>query len=90
LLVANATNTIANMREVVVYGRPGCHLCDVVKETLRRLEHQGSFHWREVDIDQDPELRRLYWDQIPVVFVDGRKSFKYRMTERAFLRRLEG
>jgi glutaredoxin len=77
-------------REVVVYSRPGCHLCDVVKETLRRLEERGGFRWRDVDIDQDPELRRLYGDQIPVVFVDGRKSFKYRMTEKAFLRRLEG
>jgi glutaredoxin len=78
------------MREVVVYSRPGCHLCDVVKETLRSLEHRGSFQWREVNIDEDPELQRLYWDQIPVVFVDGCKSFKYRMTERDFLRRLEG
>jgi glutaredoxin len=78
------------MREVVVYSRPGCHLCDVVKQTLRGLEHLGSFQWREVDIDQDPELKRRYWDQIPVVFVDGRKSFKYRMSEGDFLRRLEG
>lgn len=73
-----------------MYSKPGCHLCEVVKDTLRSLEDRGTFHWREVDIDEDPELRRLYWDQIPVVFVDGRKSFKYRMTERDFLRRLEG
>jgi glutaredoxin len=78
------------MHEVLVYSRPGCHLCDVVKETLRKLEGQGTFQWREVNIDEDPELRRLYGDQIPVVFVDGRKSFKYHMKERDFLRRLEG
>jgi len=78
------------MREVVVYSRSGCHLCEKVKETLRSVEHHGGFRWREVDIDGDPELKRLYWDQIPVVFVDGRKSFKYRMSERDFLRRLEG
>lgn len=78
------------MHEVVVYSKPGCHLCDVVKETLASLEGRGSFQWREVNIEDDPELSRLYWDQIPVVFVDGRKSFKYRMSERDFLRRLEG
>jgi glutaredoxin len=78
------------MREVVVYSRPGCHLCDVVKETLRKLESLGTFQWREVNIDEDPELKRQYWEQIPVVFVDGRKSFKYHMQERDFLRRLEG
>jgi glutaredoxin len=78
------------MHEVVVYSRHRCHLCDVVKDTLRSLEERGSFHWREIDIDEDPELKSLYGDQIPVVFVDGRKSFKYHMTERDFLRRLEG
>ena len=78
------------MREVVVYSKPGCHLCDVVKGTLAGLEHRGTFRWREVNIEDDPELQRLYWDQIPVVFVDGKKSFKYRMSESDFLRRLEG
>ncbi len=78
------------MHEVVVYSKPGCHLCDVVKETLAGLEHRGTFSWREVNIEDDPELQRLYWDQIPVVFVDGKKSFKYRMGEQDFLRRLEG
>jgi glutaredoxin len=78
------------MHEVVVYSKPGCHLCDVVKATLASLEDRGTFRWREVNIEDDPELQRLYWDQIPVVFVDGKKSFKYRMPERDFLRRLEG
>jgi len=78
------------MHEVVVYCKPGCHLCDVVKETLKGLEGKASFQWREVNIEEDPEAHKLYWDQIPVVFVDGKKAFKYRMSERHFLRRLEG
>jgi glutaredoxin len=90
LLLRKRQDRIAHMHEVVVYSKPGCHLCDVVKQTLTSLEGQGGFLWREVNIEDDPELRRLYWDQIPVVFVDGRKSFKYRMSERDFLRRLEG
>ncbi len=78
------------MHEVVVYSRQRCHLCEVVKSTLQSLEHRGDFHWREIDIDEDQELRTLYGDSVPVVFIDGRKSFKYRMSERDFLRRLEG
>jgi glutaredoxin len=78
------------MHEVIVYSKPGCHLCEVVKATLATLEGRADFHWREVNIEADPELQQLYWDQIPVVFVDGRKAFKYRMSERQFLRRLEG
>ncbi len=78
------------MHEVVVYSRNRCHLCEVVKSTLRSLEHRADFQWREIDIDENPELRTLYSDSVPVVFIDGRKSFKYHMTERDFLRRLEG
>jgi glutaredoxin len=76
------------MHEVVVYSRSGCHLCDVVKETLKRAQAKADFAWREVDIDTDPQLRQEYNDQIPVVFIDGRKAFKYHMSEDHFLRAL--
>jgi glutaredoxin len=75
-------------REVVVYSRKGCHLCEIVKETLAKLERRGGFQWREVDVDTNDELRRQFTDEVPVVFIDGRKAFKYRMDEREFLRRL--
>ena len=75
-------------REVVVYSRKGCHLCEIVKETLKKLERRGGLQWREVDVDTDDELRRQFTDEVPVVFIDGHKAFKYRMDEREFLRRL--
>ena len=80
------------MHEVVVYSRKGCHLCDIVKETLAQVQGQGEaeFEWREVDIDGDPELRHRYNDEVPVVFIDGRKAFKYHMDARQFLRALAG
>jgi glutaredoxin len=75
-------------REVIVYSRKGCHLCEIVKESLVKLHKRGGFQWREVDVDSDAELRRQYNDQVPVVFINGRKAFKYRMDEREFLRKL--
>lgn len=78
------------MHDVVVYSRKGCHLCDLVMQTLTELEGAAEFQWREVDIDADPELRRKYSDEVPVVFIDGRKAFKYRMSEAEFLRVLAG
>ena len=60
-------------------------MCDVVKETLAAMKPQADFQWREVDIDADPELRRKYNDEVPVVFIDGRKAFKYRMSGTEFL-----
>ena len=76
------------LREVVVYSRKGCHLCEIVKETLIKLQRRGGFTWSEVDVDSDDELRRLFTDEVPVVFIDGRKAFKYRLDEREFLRKL--
>lgn len=76
------------MHDVVVYSRRGCHLCDVVKETLRQAEGEARFRWREVDIDADPELCQKYSDQVPVVCIDGRKAFKYRMDRPQFLQAL--
>jgi glutaredoxin len=75
-------------REVIVYSRKGCHLCEIVKESLVKLHKRGGFQWRDVDVDSDPELRRQYNDQVPVVFINGRKAFKYRMDEQEFLRKL--
>jgi len=77
------------MHEVRLYSRRNCHLCHVVKETLRRLQSAADFSWQEVDIDSDPELQRLYDQEVPVVFIDGRKAFKYRMDASEFLRKLE-
>lgn len=76
------------MHEVIVYSRQGCHLCDVVKDQLARLTSRAAFRWREVDIDTDPELQRLYTDEVPVVFVNGRKAFKYKLEENEFLKKL--
>jgi glutaredoxin len=63
--------------DVVVYGGRGCHLCEVATELLWRERERLGFSLREVDITGDPELEAAYREQIPVVFVDGRKAFKY-------------
>jgi len=74
--------------EVIVYSRKGCHLCEIVKESLVKLHKRGGFNWRDVDVDSDPDLRRQYNDQVAVVFINGRKAFKYRMDEQEFWRKL--
>jgi len=80
---------MSGAHQVIVYSRKGCHLCQIVKETLLKLERRGGFTWREVDVDSDDALRRQFTDEVPVVFIDGKKAFKYRMAEKDFLRRLE-
>ncbi len=70
-----------------LYTRPGCHLCDDLKLLCERLAGEFAIRLVEVNIETDPELRARYDQEIPVLFVDGRKAVKYRTTEEA-LRRL--
>ena len=56
---------------------------------LAKLQRRGGFTWREVDVDTDDALRRQFSDEVPVIFIDGKKAFKYHMNECDFLRRLE-
>ena len=47
------------LRQVVVYSRKGCHLCEIVKETLSKLQRRGGFAWREIDVETDDDLREI-------------------------------
>lgn len=87
-LKALESHRMSHARTVVVYSRKGCHLCEVVKESMAKLSRRGGFTWREIDVDSDADLRRQFNDEVPVVFIDGRKAFKYRMDEQEFLRKL--
>jgi Glutaredoxin-like domain (DUF836) len=60
------------MREVVVYSRPGCHLCELALDEIVALHGEGyRFELREVDIEGDESLLRRMLERIPVVELDG-------------------
>jgi glutaredoxin len=75
--------------EVRVYSAAGCHLCDVAKELLESERERYGFELVEVDITGDSELEAAYREQIPVVFVAGRKAFKYTVDPAELHRRLK-
>ncbi|HWB85935.1 MAG TPA: glutaredoxin family protein [Bryobacteraceae bacterium] len=73
---------------VTLYTRAGCCLCDEAKQVIAEARLYTEFDYEEFDIDADPELRRLYNDEIPVVAINGMKKFQYRMDLKQFLNRL--
>jgi len=77
------------MQKVTLYTRSGCHLCDDAKRVLEAARAQSAFDLEEIDIDRHPEWRELYNDEVPVIAIDGRKAFKYRVGKVEFLRKLE-
>ena len=58
--------------DVVVYSRPGCHLCEEALAQLIALHDDGyRFELHEIDIESNDLLLRRYLERIPVVEVDG-------------------
>ena len=66
---------------VTLYSRPGCHLCDVAREVIERVCADLGEEYVEVGIDDDPQLRERFTDEVPVTFVDGRQHDFWRVDE---------
>jgi glutaredoxin len=71
---------------VIFYTRPGCYLCDEARREIARADCADLFTYEEVDIDSDPDLRRRYGWDIPVVLVNNTRAFKHRLTAEEFRR----
>jgi glutaredoxin len=77
------------MTTVTLYTRRGCHLCDDAKAVLDAVREAHPFELDVVDIDTDPALVARYTHEVPVIAVDGRKAFKYRLTAAELVERLQ-
>jgi glutaredoxin len=64
---------------VTLIGKPGCHLCDDARAVVETVCAETGASWEEKDINQDVELHRAYWEQIPVVLVDGEQHTFWRV-----------
>lgn len=76
------------MREIVLYGRPGCHLCDEARAALERIRAELPFTLVERDIEADDAVFKAYLERIPVVALDGEELFDFFVDEAELRRRL--
>ena len=67
------------MAMIEIYTKSDCCLCDDAKEVIYSLARQEDVDVKEVDIEKDSKLLERYGQQIPVVFVGGRKAFKFQV-----------
>jgi hypothetical protein len=51
-----------------------------MKEVVRRVAGEVPLDVEEVDVDGATDLKEKYGTEVPVLFIDGRKAFKYRVT----------
>jgi glutaredoxin len=79
-----------NLPRIVLYTRPGCHLCEAAREVVEKVSADLGEPYAERDITLDPQLLRTYVESIPVLEVDGVQVDFWRVSEerlRAALRR---
>jgi hypothetical protein len=73
---------------LILYGRADCHLCHEMRAVVDAVRRAVPFELEEVDVDGDPALVAAYGEEVPVLLVNGRKAFKYRVTLAALRARL--
>jgi glutaredoxin len=76
-------------RDVTLYTRPGCHLCEEAKAAIAPLLREFDATLHEVNIDEDPVLKARYGWDVPVLFIGRRKAAKHRVDLAQFRRQLE-
>ena len=66
---------------VTLYGRPGCHLCEIARAVIAKVCADLGEEYVEISIDDDPALQSRFNEEIPVTFVDGRQHDFWRVDE---------
>ena len=74
---------------VIVYSRPGCHLCDEAKAAIQSAGCSDQFVLEEINIESDEELLRKYKYDIPVITINGVETFIHRVDPKEFSVRIK-
>ncbi len=69
---------------VIIYSRPGCHLCDEAKQVIRSAQCHDEYTLDEINIESDSDLLRRYQYDIPVITINGVEAFRHRLTAEEF------
>jgi glutaredoxin len=73
---------------VKIYTKEDCHLCEEAKETLLAAQKDFLFNFEEVDITSDKALYQEFKEKIPLILIEGKIAFKYRIEEKKLRRKL--
>ena len=74
---------------VTVYSRHGCHLCENAVNTLESLREELKFTIDVIYIDGNPELEKLYGNEVPVIHINGEHHDFYKVDPERFRTSLE-
>jgi Glutaredoxin-like domain (DUF836) len=76
------------MIELTLYTRNDCELCREMEDVIVAELPSFDARIKRVEIDGDAELEARFGQEVPVLFVNDRKAFKFRCTPRELRKRL--
>ncbi len=79
---------VVSPREITLYTREGCHLCEEAKAAILPLASEFAATLREMDIDDDPVLHDRYTNDVPVIFLGSRMVAQHRLDSAQLRRQL--
>ena len=74
---------------VIIYSRPGCHLCDEAKAAIMSAGCDDQFVLQEINIESDEGLLQKYKYDIPVITINGVECFIHRVDSEEFKTRIK-
>lgn len=77
------------MIELTLYTRRDCELCREMEAVIDEVLARIPVRLERVEIDGNADLEARFGLEVPVLFVNQRKAFKYRCTQRELKKRLE-
>jgi hypothetical protein len=78
----------AGPRDITLYSRTGCHLCEEAKKVIAPMLSEFGASLREVNIEEDAVLEERYGWDLPIIFIGARKAAKHRVDPAQFRRQL--
>lgn len=74
--------------KVTIYSKSNCHLCEIAEERILNVRKRVDFVLEKIGIERDEALMQRYGERIPVVCLDGKEIFVYRVSEKILEKRL--
>jgi len=76
--------------QLLLYSRTECCLCEEMKEVILRVAKKMPLVLQEIDVDSSAQWVEEFGNEVPVLFINGRKAFKYRVTQKELEKKLSG
>ena len=86
--IMSKPQTNSPKRRVILYTRPGCHLCEEAKQAMKTAGCEEDYTLEEINIESDRELLHRYRNDIPVICIDEVEAFRHRVDPPEFRRRI--